>query len=108
MKSRIKQAINHQISSGSADFQSVKSQSKCVGIQINYVGLDREDATVSVQQSNDDKQFNVISNASKALQSALPSHTFTVVDVCADEMRVTLDIGTATTGSITDIFWLFE
>ena len=107
-KKRISQDVNHQISAGSIEFAPVKSSAKCVGVQINYEGLDTEDVSLSIQQSQDDREFQVITGASKALQSALPSHKFTLINVVTDEMKVVLDIGTATTGIIKRSIWIFE
>ena len=77
-------------------------------MQINYKNLDTEDVNISIQQTNDNKQFNVIKNASKSLVSALPSHTFSLVDVVAEQFKVVMDPGTASQGSIDEIIWVFE
>ena len=107
-KKRITQEVNHLITAGAIEFAPVKSSAKCVGVQIDYEDLDTEDVNLSIRQSNNDRQFNVITGASKALQSALPSHTFTLINVVADELRMVFDPGTATTGIIKRIIWIFE
>ena len=108
MKTRIVQNVNHSISSGAISFPAVKAKGRHHNIQIEYEGLDTEDVVISVRQSQNDRQFNVITNANKSLQSALPSHTFTIVDLPTDELLVEIDPGTATTGIIKTIIWMLE
>ncbi len=96
------------ISAGAIEFAPVKGNSKCNSVQINYEGLDTEDVNLSIQQSNDNRQFNIIIGASKQLQSALPSHTFSLVGIVAEEFKIVMDPGTATTGIIKEIIWVFD
>ena len=108
MKTRIVQNVNHSISAGAISFRSVKAKGRFHNIQIDYEGLDTDDVIVSVRQSQNDRQFNIITNASKLLDSALPSHTFSVIDLPTDELLIELDPGTATTGIIKTIIWMLE
>lgn len=108
MKQRIVQNVNHSISSGAISFPAVKAKGRHHNIQIDYEGLDTDDVILSVRQSQNDRQFNVIKNANKLLESGLPSHTFSVVDLPTDELLIELDPGTATTGVIKTITWMLE
>ena len=107
-KKRISQKVNHLITAGAIEFAPVIANSKCNSVQVNYRNLDTEDVNISIQQTNDDRQFNVIKNASKSLESALPSHTITLVDITAEQFKIVMDPGTASTGIIDEIIWVFE
>ena len=108
MKRRDLQQINHLITAGNKNFPFVTSKGLFNTIRVFYKNLDTDDVTISVEQSTGTSDFDIITGVTKQLDKTQKSHTFNIIDLNTDLIRLVLDTGTGSQGEIERFEFLFE
>lgn len=99
----IRRIYNYDLSNGSRNFEGVRLHNlagEC-SFQINYQGLDAADVVVELQMSSDGVNWNDIrDDVFYALEPAKPYHTFMIYGLMTGYIRLVVNAGSATEGTI--------
>ena len=96
---------SYNVAGGAAKFKVPVNKAITYSLQVIWAGLDQNDASVQLQGSNNDVDFDDLPATSlKVLDSASDSHSFVDRQFDHDVFAVDFDPGTVTTGTLILLF----
>lgn len=104
-----KHETNYELIDGDNVFAAVKVQASNVLIQLDYEGIDATDVTVELEQSPNTKcKWDVVNDSQVTLDPNKLSHTYNIAGIASGVLlRIVLKTGTATTGILNSIIYLY-
>jgi hypothetical protein len=103
----ITQSPRYNLSLGARIFDGVRLWNlvEKLSVQINYSGISSDKVIVALEQSLDGLQYDTIQGASSILDKNADSHTFNLLGILTNYVRLRVDPGEATTGMINEIIF---
>lgn len=96
---------SYDVAGGAAQFKVPANKAISYSLQVIWAGLDDVDASVQLQGSNNDVDFDDLpAPSSKVLDSAADSHSFVDADFDHANFQVDFDPGTVTVGTLILLF----
>jgi hypothetical protein len=102
-----KQDLDYSLAGGDHMFASVRLffLHDMLSVQIVYEDIDTDTVVVSVDQSLDGVNWSMIPFASQVLDKDKPNHTFNIVGLLTDFVRLHVEVPDASTGTLKSVTW---
>ena len=103
----MKKTLNYSLSGGNATFDGVRLWNlyEKITIQVNYSSVTSDSVRVFLEQSLDGLQYGIIRDADSTLDPTKVSHTFNVLGLCSNYVRLRVECAAQTVGILNEIIF---
>jgi len=103
----IKQDLDYNLNGGNREFDGIRLffLHDMLSVQIVYSGITADTVVVSVDQSLDGVNWTTIPYVSQVLDKTKDAHTFNIIGLLTDFVRLHLSVPDASDGTITSVTW---
>jgi len=103
----IKQDLDYNLNGGNREFDGIRLffLHDMLSVQIVYSGITADTVMVSVDQSLDGVNWTTIPYVSQVLDKTKDAHTFNIIGLLTDFVRLHLSVPDASDGTITSVTW---
>jgi len=103
----VKQDFDYNLNGGNKEFDGIRLffLHDMLSVQIVYTGITADTVVVSVDQSLDGINWTTIPYVSQVLDKTKDAHTFNIIGLLTDFVRLHLSVPDASIGVITSVTW---
>ncbi|MEI6683422.1 MAG: hypothetical protein WCO44_12370 [Bacteroidota bacterium] len=103
----IKQDLDYNLHGGDKEFAGVRLffLHDMLSVQIVYTGITADTVVVSVDQSLDGVNWTTIPYVNQIIDKTKEAHTFNIIGLLTDFVRLHLSVPDASDGTITSVTW---